>query len=143
MARVDSLSRLEGQNMLKRETNLNANADSAITSTAGSGMCQSHPFTATNNIRFDPTYFDTVSCRENELSIGISGPSLAASRPAPTTKLFSKDHAQLDASFVCLDELPIADEWVLVETRAITKDDLEMPVEEGVSWKEYEQTYGF
>ena len=90
-------------------------------------MSESYPCTATNNIRFDPTYFDTTSRRENELPNELSGPSLATFQSKP---IFPEDHVQLDASVRYQDELLGADEWILVDTKAPAENDLEMPVEE-------------
>ena len=87
-------------------------------------MSASHPSTATNNIRFDPTYLDAISRRKNELPVALCGASRAKVQLKPDTGPLLKDHPQLVANTICQDELLGADGWVLVEAKAQAKDDL-------------------
>ena len=81
-------------------------------------MSESHPATATKNITIDPTSFDTLIHRENELS-------------EHDDNLFPEESAQLDANVACQENLLEDHEWVLVDAKGQTKEDLEMPVEDG------------
>ena len=94
-------------------------------------MSESHPTTATNNIRFDPTCFDNIGPCMNELSVALCRPSLTKPQPEQDTDLVPKDHAPLDTNALCQDELLEADEWILVEAKAQANDDLKMPLEDG------------
>ena len=84
-------------------------------------MSQSYPFTATNNIIYDPTYYNTIN--HHELSISACEPSLAKVQPELDT---AKDHTQVDANNSCQEEL--LDEWVLVKSKPQAK---EISIDEG------------
>lgn len=82
-------------------------------------MSESHPATAMKNITIDPASFDTVSHRENELS-------------EHDDDLFPEEGAQLDANVAYQEDCLEDHEWVLVHAKGQAKEDLEMPVEDGM-----------
>ena len=94
-------------------------------------MAESSPPTATKNLTFDPTCFDTVSRREKELCTGLSGPGAAKMQPKYDADLLSEEFVQLDADVTCQENLFEDEEWVLVQANAPAKPDLDLLLDDG------------
>ena len=94
-------------------------------------MSESNPPTATKNLTYDPTCFDTVSRRKKELCAGLSGPDAANIQPEYDADLLSEELAQLDVDVTSQEDLDEDQEWVLVQANAQAKHDLDTLLEDG------------